>query len=257
MFRSSLLLSFITAYAASGAVITSSTICDGVASTSGCSNSISQAGVSLSAGLVYTNSVSFNALAFTFGNASASLFFQDSYNLTVNSGAGSGTFVPCLFATADPGSASVSFGSVGASSPARGSSGDCGLAAGPTPVPIPFVDGVPQTVQVTLSVSGNSLANTARDQTSSQSVIQNLQFFDANGNALSNVSFTLVSVEAPESSGGLLVGVSLVILAGFGLSKQRYQITRTGYLAISSSGVKIVQPCSSAWQSSIRSNGSV
>lgn len=204
MLRPLFVLAFATAaVVSSAATVTTSTTC-------GVDCNLATANVNYL--LEYTDSLGISAMASTDGTAAASAFFQDSFNLVINSGAGSGTFIPCVGASTDGGSASVSFGPAGASASGRiGLDGTCGFGL-QTGTPIAFVDGVTQTFLVTLSATGSSTARTANDQQVALATLGTPHFFDSTGDPLSNVAFTFIAVDAPEPGTAFLVGLALLAL---------------------------------------------
>jgi len=181
--------------------------------------------------LSYTDTIGFNASANVvdsnaFSSASASASFSDTYLFTINSGAGSGTYRPCIFVGGDHGNASVTFGSYGITAPFNGIDGTCGQG-GNQPVFIPFTDGVTQTILVQVSASGTKLSGIGQQTNGGNAGIGTPWFFNQNGDRLNNVSFTLVSTSVPEPTLGLLVALALAVCAW-----RRYQMTRIGYFEI-------------------------
>ena len=217
MARAFLLLAFTTGWSLSGATINLSTNCEGTVGTTSCSSANALATASVGYALSYTDTFGFNATANAFdGNAftsaSASASFSDTYLFTINSGAGSGTYRPCIFVAGDHGNASVTFGSYGLAAPFNGTDGTCG-AGGNQQVFIPFTDGVTQTLLVQVSASGTKLAGIGQQTNGGNAGAGTPWFFDQGGNRLNNVSFTLVSTSAPEPSFGLLVAMALAAFA--------------------------------------------
>jgi hypothetical protein len=138
--------------------------------------------------------------------------------MTIDSGAGSGFFEPCVLLSTDiETNASISFGSYSVTSQPLVDHGNCGsFGAGQLTVPLfPFVDGVTQTFVISLTDYSLALGGTAANNTGGLASLSTPLFFDANGDPLNNVSFTMSStpVTLPEPSGGLLVGVALAALA--------------------------------------------
>jgi len=219
MFRTISVIALITAYAAGGAVITVSTICGNTIGTDSCGNSDGSVTTSLQHLPVYTNSFLFKADVTTVGTGFGNLSFQDSYNFTINSGAGSGTFEVCWAAETDGGSANFTFGpAAGAAGQINGDVGGCpGFGTLNTGL-IPFTDGVTQTLVVTLSAIAGSTANTSRPDAIADIRVITPLFFDGTGKPLSNVSFVLASITAPEPATGCLVSLAFAV---FGWRKLR------------------------------------
>ena len=211
MLRTVLVLT-LAAGCAGAATITTQVECNGEVSSGTtsafCSNAVSIARASIGASPQYQDSVGFSIFADggTFASPppfvtfSASALFHDDYVLTVTGGSGAGSLLPCILATWDnfrgSGMATIDFGGSALGTignPRLGGVGSCEGSAIPS---ILFVFGVPQTISV--SMSATARVGIAPSQVDDGATLSGFQFFDAAGQQLTNVHFTLVSASVPE-----------------------------------------------------------
>lgn len=213
MFKTLLIL--MSALSVNAATIFARATCNGQVSSTSCVN-IGDPIYSAQAQVVPMLYVS--AIAYTEnGTASAYAFFQETFSLTVTGGTGGGFITPCLFAGAHGfmGSATAALFVGGTTIPFT----DC-----PSTPEIPFTYGVPQEFTLSLEASIASFGSngTGHGGGAEAGVPQGpnyalFKFWDANGNPLSNVNYTVVDLALPEPGSFAVCG--LVLLCGFVTTK--------------------------------------
>ncbi len=150
-----------------------------------------------------------------FASASASL--SGTYLFTVTGGTGGGFFLPCLGAAINPpfSSSSASFGgySVTGIFPAANICTSEGLASA-----TPFTYGVGQQFAIGMSASAHAPGAGQWDAAAGLGspalsvCCPQFEFWDSNGAALSNVSFTLTAVPEPGSFASCLVAFLVLLI---------------------------------------------
>ena len=157
---------------------------------------------------------------------SGEAFLATTYDFTVTAGTGSGLFWPCVAAFSDRGSASAEVDG----STASGNSVNCPNS--PTYAK-PFTYGVPQSLTLELdaimdpSLFGGEVRAGLGD---SNFFVPPFEFWDADGNKLSNVTFTLMEEVVPTPEPATIVP-GATVLAALGWLRRRTELGR----------VKIVQ----------------
>jgi hypothetical protein len=208
MFRYVLFLTF-TAGLASAATMTAQATCDGVTTVGTFGASCNDGRYMAFAGIDapsfvdtrigvspnFSVSVDVNQVGGLPGSGVATASFSDDYVFTIYGGTGNGSFCPVIDTFHGSGAfASMSF---------------AGLTIVDCPIPSqhkPFTFGVPQIVSIDMSgqASGvGALSGGARASFEASPIL----FFDPAGNPLSNVTYTLVSVDLPEPSAWSLLAV--------------------------------------------------
>jgi hypothetical protein len=214
MFRYVLSLTFAVSFA-SATTISTSASCDGVTTVgtfgAHCNDGHFEAYAGVGAPLIASTLSFFDAsvrggpIAFPPGMGGASANFFGSYVFTVFGGTGKGFFIPVPVTSESGGMAEASF--AGLTSPPF-----CAPLTVPCLVSFakPFTFGVPQIVDIGMSAeAGSGGLGGVGDAGAGFSEIA---FADSSANPLSNVSFTLVSVDLPEPSSWSLLAVGLMFL---------------------------------------------
>lgn len=142
-----------------------------------------------------------------FGDASAVGSFSGTLELTITGGSGSGSFAPCLSVAwhgllQASGSAYASFGGFGLA-PATRVASECGSA-------LPFTYDVAQFFPVILDASGVvGVGQTMHLPSGGGSAnIGQFRFWDAQGNPLSDVRYSLLEVPEPSASIAVMLALS-------------------------------------------------
>jgi hypothetical protein len=210
MFKYVLSLTFAVGFAAAATISTIAT-CDGVTTVGTdlavCNDGRMEARAAVGAPLIASRADSFGVslhagvVGLTGGGfASATANFSDDYVFTVSGGSGNGFFFPLFVLDHNGGTAGISFAGIG----------------GPPCLPDivscskPFTFGVPQIVAIGMGGEAFGVSTRVGD---ADAHLDQILFFDPSGNDLSNVAFTLVSVDLPEPSVLSLLSIGLIFLA--------------------------------------------
>jgi hypothetical protein len=217
MFRYVLALTFAVNFATAATISTSAT-CDGV-TTFGTTNAFCNDGrfmadASLGAPSIVSNpgpgtfGVSVSAGPITLGFGSASARFSGDYVFTVNGGIGNGFFCPVIFVFhSSGGSAGMSFAGIE------------GFSCDVFSEYQPFTFGVPQIVGIGMGGDAGSGSRT----TDASAFLDQIAFSDPAGNPLSNVTYTLASVDLPEPSTLSLLSVGLMFFVAARIRRMRFR----------------------------------
>ncbi len=169
-------------------------------------------------------------VAYNWGSASAG--FTEGFMLTVTGASGDGYAEPLFSSNASPSQGAATFGEVSAS--LGGCSLDTvGAALGScSPTSIPFVFGVPQT----LTLAEYAVAN-ASSPFGSSAVASwaGFEFFDANGQPLSDVSYSFVSTGQPTGlpEPGTLILTAIACAALVAFARRLGNSAQAGSLSLS------------------------
>jgi hypothetical protein len=208
MFKYVLSLTFAVGFASAATISTSAT-CDGV-TTAGtdlavCNDGRMEARAAIGAPLIASRADSFGvslhagSVGFPPGFASATANFSGDYVFTVSGGSGNGFFFPLFVVDHNGGTAGISFAGIGP--PCNPDIVNCSK---------PFTFGVPQIVAISMGGEAFGVSTRVGD---ADARLDQILFFDPSGNELSNVAFTLVSVDLPEPSVLSQLGIGLIFLA--------------------------------------------
>ena len=204
-----LLLAF--AATASAAAITSVT-CDGITITD---SAFVQCGDRLDPTHLFANAFAgpsvVSAGVTGLGEATARASFSGTIELSVTGGTGSGSFAPCLFVQGGYfqgfGASSAAFGGFEMYLQGRFPQSGCGSA-------LPFTYDVPQFFSVRLTAYAYGRANGPWiPQADGTAGIDQFRFWDAQGNPLSNVRYSLSEVPEPSASIAVLLALCVLSIA--------------------------------------------
>ena len=219
MFKYVLSLTFAVGLASAATISTSAT-CDGVTTVgtffASCNDGRYMAYASLSAPSFvdtrigpfpdFSVSNDVNQVAGPPGSGSATANFSDDYVFTINGGTGAGFFCPVIEVGHGSGaSAGMSFAGIGSVTE------ECFISGG-----VPFTFGVPQVIGIGMGAQTSGVGELSGGAEAS---LQSISFFDAAGNPLPNINFSLV--EVPEPSAWSLLGVGMLFFLAVAIRGMR------------------------------------
>jgi hypothetical protein len=159
-------------------------------------------------------------------SSSASANFMDDYVFTMVGGTGNGSYFPC-FSGSGYSMAGGSFAGIGFEVIDQPQGAFNCFGNQPRGTPKPFTFGVPQIVDVEMNGSAASgLPGIFREFDASAS-FDGILFFDASGNLLQNIHYTLVSVDLPEPSAVSFLAIALVFCVAAHFVTRRPQSSPT------------------------------
>jgi len=228
MFKYVLSPTFAVSFATAATISTSAT-CDGL-TISGTTNAFCNDGFFMASANLEAPSIVTNPGPGTFSvfvsagpvagppplsSGSASARFSGEYLFTVTGGIGNGFFFPCFNRGFDTGATSeISFAGVGLEG--------LNCASSVFASSIPFSFGVPQIVGIGMGGDAEVDTHHFNEESDASASLEVILFFDSSGNVLTNVTYTLASVDLPEPSAVslLIVGLMFCTTLALALSKR-------------------------------------